>query len=329
MKSSVSMALAILVVAGTTSAQTPDSNPVYFAHVKPGVRAARPLSPSAAPEQGWMTFRTRVEEVRVVFTATDRHHRPIRTLTPEQISVFDDAQPVSSLINFRLESELPLRIVLLMDGSDSMAKQFAHGQRAAKNFLARVLRPDRDLASVISFDAKRHLLQDFTSESSALFQAIDSIPHGWVTGLYDAVEGTCQTKFPAAASGMARRAMILLSDGVDTYSMQSLPEALDAARRSEMVIYSIAVSHRRSFADQDTLRALAETTGGRLFVVSRPEQLEAAFAQIEEELRSQYAATFRPVNLRRDGSFHALTIRVSAAPGITIRARSGYFAPQE
>src|SRR5512146_2204007 len=280
----------------------------------------------AQPGEATFTLRTQVEEVRVLFTATDRHNRPVANLTREQVSVFDEFAPASAITDFRREIELPLRLGLLVDASDSVDKDFAAEQRAAKQFFARVLRHDRDAAFVISCGAKVRVAQELTSDNAALLAAIDTLPRGGMTSLYDAVYQACAQQFAVPDSGPLRRAVILLSDGDDNYSLHGLAEAIAAAQHAEVAVYAIALSRDMTADGEAALHALARATGGRLFTVSRTEHIDHAFGQIEDELRAQYSLAFRPAKLRHDGQFHPVLVRAHAA-GITVRARAGYFAP--
>jgi Ca-activated chloride channel family protein len=272
------------------------------------------------------TVRTQVDEVRVLFTVTDRHNRPVADLRREQVSVFDEFAPAATITDFRREADLPLRLGLLVDASDSVDKEFVAEQRAAQQFFARVLRRDRDAAFVISFGAKVRVAQELTSDGAALQAAIAALPRGGMTSLYDAVYQACSQQFAAPDPGLLRRGIILLSDGDDTYSLHSLDDAIAAAERAEVAVYPIALSRNLTAHGEAALHALARATGGRVFAVSRTQDIDRAFGEIEDELRAQYSVAFRPAKLRRDGHFHAVLVRVRGAD-VAIHARAGYFAP--
>jgi Ca-activated chloride channel family protein len=291
--------------------------------------AAQDAPPAAVrAAEGNYTVRARVDEVRVLFTATDKHHRPVTGLRREQISILDGSTTVGAITDFRHEDELPLRLGLLVDVSDSMAKDFPAEQHAAKEFFSRVMRKAGDAAFVISFDGNVRVAQRMTSDRAALAAAIDALPRGGMTALFDAVYQACSRQFAGADPGLAQRGIVLLSDGDDTGSIHGLDEAISAAERAGVAVYPIALSRTMSETGEANLQQLARATGGRMFAVSGAGGIQRAFAQIEDELRSQYSVAFKPVDLRPDGRFHPVLVRVRGA-NIVLHARAGYFAPEK
>jgi len=267
-----------------------------------------------------VTFRSNVAEVRLTFYVTDEHHRPVTGLRQDQVVVFDGSEPAETVTDFRADSELPLRLVLLVDRSDSLTKYLAEEQRVAAGFAGRVLRPG-DQAFVAGFGTTMAPLEPLTADGDAVRRAIDHRAKVELTALFDALL-QCARESPRSQGALERRAIILLSDGEDTYSIHSLPEAIEAAQRADIPIY--AISSHPSQGD-GVMQQLAQATGGRWLTVSRSQSLEQVFAEIERELRSQYTIAFPPGE--RNGQFHPLHLFVQGAGEVQIQARSGYWAP--
>lgn len=283
----------------------------------------------------------RVERVPVLFTALDRKERFVTDLSRDEIHVFDNKKK-QEILEFTKETDLPLRIGLLIDASNSVRERFKFEQEAAIEFLNSVLRPKTDRAMVLSFDTNAEVVQDFTDDLGKLSEAIHSLRPGGGTAMYDAIYHAVRDKLMAEEpGGGVRRTIILISDGDDNQSRGSREDTLAMAQRGEVTIFAISTNRGNPEQAEKSgtkpaggeqpgdrvLRRFAEETGGRVFFPFKAADLNTSFERIGQELRSQYALLYRP-NTPRDGSFHSIEV-VSQRKGIKIRARKGYFAVRE
>jgi len=273
-------------------------------------------------------IRIRVDRVPVVFSALDRKERFVTDLTRDEIHVFDNKKK-QEIIEFTKETDLPMRIGLLVDTSNSIRDRFKFEQEAAIEFLHSVLRHKSDRAFLVGFDTNTEVVQDFTDDINKLSDGIRSLRPGGGTALYDAIYHAARDKLMEEESeGSVRHTIVVISDGEDNQSRASREDALAMAQRAEATIY--AISTNITGIDQrgdKILRRFAEETGGRVFFPFKVADLNRSFQQISEELRSQYALLFRPTT-PRDGTFHTVEV-VSQRKGVTVRARKGYFAVRE
>ena len=292
--------------------------------------SAYSASPDRAPspEASGITLRKEMAEVHLELTATDAQRRPVATLDASQVTILDEGLPVTTVTDFRRESDLPLDLGILIDASDSVGLQLAMEQQAAIDLARRVLRQDSDRAFVEAFGTKVLLLHGLTGDRDRIAGAIRNLQPLGLTSLYDAIFAACHDRFSAPGVGLVRRAIVLLTDGEDSYSIHGLDEAILSAQSSAVTIYAIALHRASKFPSvgDRVLDRLTEATGGRYFVVSRPRQLQMAFADIESELRSGYSISYALPEHQRDGRYHSL--RVQASGNVSIRTRSGYLAPE-
>ncbi len=273
-------------------------------------------------------IRVVVEEVTVPFIVTDGRNRMITDLKQEDFKVFEEKQP-QEITAFVQETEVPLRVGLLIDTSNSIRDRFAFEQRAASDFLRSLLRPEKDRAFLASFDSLAELVQDFTGDLDELVAGIESLRPGGGTALYDAIFYGSRDRLLEGAPdlGSYRRAMVVLGDGEDNSSRYSRLQALEVAQRAEVIIYTISTNIRGVRMPGDrVLQQFAEETGGRYFQPVNPTDLDTAFDAINRELRSQYSISFRPTS-PRDGKYHEIEIATQRR-GVRVRARKGYFATQ-
>jgi VWFA-related protein len=220
---------------------------------------------------------------------------------------------------------LPLYIGLLVDRSDSMHQGFSAEQLAARRFLERVMRPDLDAVFLMDFSASTSVLELTSGNLQPISGRVTSLKTGGLTALYDVLISAAAAMTHNPEGKPARRVIILLSDGDDNYSRSSLPEAVEAAQRANIMIYAITAHNPRYVLRGDAvLKRLAATTGGRDFILKNFGAADAAFAQIEDDLRTQYSITFHPRAANRCG-YHRLQVRPQNGK-LQIRARDGYFA---
>jgi VWFA-related protein len=287
-------------------------------------------APATSPQDdNAPTIVKRVNEVNVVFTVTDKHGRYVRDLKKNDFRIVDDAKPALEIRSFRAETDLPLEAGLLIDASNSIRDRFKFEQEAAIEFLNQTLRRKYDRAFVVGFDATPEVTQDFTDSTEALSVGVRALRPGGGTALFDAVYFACRDKLlKSSPNGAVRRAIILLSDGDDNQSHVTREEAIDMAERAEVVVYTISTNLMGSGGRRGDkiLERIAEATGGRSYVPFQLTEVANAFASIQEELRSQYAISYKPADFRPDGRFR--TIEISARQkGLHVRSRRGYYAP--
>lgn len=275
------------------------------------------------------TIRKRVDEVNVVFTVTDKHGHFVKNLNKGDFRVVDDNKPAVSIVSFSSETNLPLRVGLLVDASNSVRDRFRFEQESAIEFLNQIVRPKSDRAFVIGFDTTAEVTQDFTDSAEQLSRGVRMLRPGGGTALFDAVFFACRDKLMKATTvGPARRAIILLSDGEDNQSRVSREEAVEMAQRAEVIIYTIStnISGVKLRGDK-VLERLAEATGGRAFFPFKIQDVANAFSEIQDELRSQYLLAYKPADLKPDGRYRSIDIVAENNKALRVRARKGYFAP--
>lgn len=318
MKKFFSAVSLIGVLAATLAAQNPDS----------------PQSPggaTTAQATGDATrIRVRVELVNVLFTVNDRKNRLVLNLAKDDLRVFEDNKP-QSIRFFSRESDLPLRIAILIDTSNSIRERLRFEQEAAIDFLTTTLRPHKDQAFVVAFDVEPQLLQDYTDDMEKLSQAIRGLQAGGGTGMFDAMYFAAREKmlfFPPPEPYL-RRVMIVVSDGQDNFSEHTRDEALAMAQRGEVTVFTISTNRSGVQEKGDkVLKYLAEETGGRAFLPFSASDLTTDFQEIARELRSQYSLAYISTNTAHDGTYRAIAIQ-SRDKNFRVRAKSGYFAPSQ
>lgn len=277
------------------------------------------------------TITKRVDAVNVVFTVTDSRGRFVSNLAQSSFQVLDNHRAPQKVEYFQQQTNLPLRVALLIDLSDSIRGRFGFEQEAASAFLKKILRPGKDEAFVIGFDSHVHLIQDTTGDVSKLSSAIHHINSGGNTALYDAVIRASNKLRASNGGGIARKAIILISDGKDTASKSILNDAVQAAERAETIVYVLSTNNllESKHPEGDAImEQIAGPTGGHILPAREKDELKHGFAQIEKALRSQYAMGYHPADFRSDGSFRSIEI-IPDQPALKVQCRRGYFAPRE
>jgi Ca-activated chloride channel homolog len=267
-----------------------------------------------------------VDLVNVLFTATDRRGKLVTDLAKDNLKIYEDNK-TQIITNFTRETELPLTIAVLIDTSTSIRNRFKFEQEAAIDFLFRTLRQKKDKALLVTFDSAIELVQDYTDNPEVLAKAIRQVRPGGGTKMFDSIFLTCQEKLKAETG---RKIMILISDGDDNLSLETLSGTLEMAQKSDVSIYTISTNSSGFFgvtapkADK-VLKRLAEDTGGRAFFPFKAEDLSQSFQEISSELRSQYSLAYRSSNFARDGSFRSIKIEADRK-NLRVKARKGYYA---
>jgi Ca-activated chloride channel family protein len=275
------------------------------------------------------TYRVSVDLVNVLCSVFDKNTNSFVTnLTRGDFAVFEDEQK-QEIKNFSRETDLPLTLAMLIDTSQSVAPKLKFEQEAATDFFQTILR-EKDRAMLVEFDSGVKMLQDFTSDPNKMAREIKKLRAAGGTALYDAIYNTCDEKLIRETG---RKAIVILSDGEDESSKVSLHQALDMAIRAEATIFAISVSKGGFFGvdsgekEGDTvLREMSQETGGRIFFPFKVEELDEAFRQINQELRSQYNIGYLSTNPVRDGSYRKIEIKVQER-GLMLNYRKGYYAP--
>ncbi len=270
-----------------------------------------------------------VDEVNVVFTVTDKRGKFVNDLKKDDFRVLDDGKPPIAIRSFRSETNLPLRVGLLIDASNSIRDRFKFEQEAAIEFLNQIVRSKYDQAFVIGFDTTPEVTQDFTDSTEALSKGVRMLRPGGGTAMYDAIYYACRDQIMAKDKGnlATRRAIILLSDGDDNQSRVSREEAVEMAQKAEVIIYTISTNTSgQKLKGDKVLEHFADETGGRAFFPFKIQDVSDAFSQIQDELRSQYAISYKPADLQPNGKYHAIQI-LADNKKYKVRARKGYYAP--
>jgi Ca-activated chloride channel homolog len=281
---------------------------------------------------GQRPFRSGVDVISMNVTVTDGTRRFVTDLDRDDFQILEDGRP--QRVTFFQNRSLPLALALLVDTSASMELNLATAQEAAVGFV-RELGP-KDVASVVDFDSRVQVLQEFTSDHGALERAIRRTTAGGSTALYTAVyialRELNKTIRDEPLDESRRRAIVILSDGEDTTSLVPFEDVLDLAARSDTTIYAIGLrgpelpgAKKPSDADF-VLRRFAQQTGGRAFFASSAKELSGVYHEIRMELANQYFLAYESSNAQRDGRFRRIAVRVERT-GVVARARPGYYAP--
>jgi VWFA-related protein len=299
--------------------------------------------------------RTESDLTNLLFTATDKNNRYLTMLQQGDIRVLEDGVP-QTLFTFQRETDRPLSIAFLIDVSGSEEQTLPDEKAAARTFIDNVIRSNKDQAAIVPFEGYAHLEQPLTRDVISIYRALEAVevafpsymgtappiggivsgpgtiapPREGSTAIWDSIAVTCKEVL-ARSVGQRRRAIILLTDGFDTSSRLMRSEAVDRAILFETVIYAIGIGDKKQDGvDKNALRDLAERTGGRAFFPKKQDDMKAAFAEIEQELRSQYLLAYSSTNKTRDGSFRKMSIEVTnpelRKQQLKLRYRPGYFA---
>ncbi|MGB8261174.1 MAG: VWA domain-containing protein, partial [Terracidiphilus sp.] len=272
----------------------------------------------------------KVNEVNLIFTVTDKHGGFVPNLRQSDFALLDDQKAPAAVRSFRQQINLPLRVGIVIDASTSIRTRFQFEQQSASEFLLKILKARTDKAFVMGFDVAPTVTQDWTNNLDGLETGINRLRPGGGTALFDAVYTACRDKLLDVSRGLepVRKAMVLVSDGDDNQSRVHEDEAIKMCQRSETIVYAISTNWTPSRGKGDkVLQDIAEATGGQVLFPPTVEEMSNSFAQIEEELRSQYALTYTPADFKDDGSFRTIYL-YSFDRRYQVRARKGYFAPR-
>jgi Ca-activated chloride channel homolog len=354
----LSILIFVLLCAGVASqsllakneGNTPGANPNAFASPSPTPRTREEL-----PQDSDEVVKVETNLTSIFFTAADKNKRFISDLKAEDIRVLEDGQP-QDIFTFQTNIDLPLSLAILIDTSASEERTLPDEKEAARAFLENMLRSSKDEAAVLSFTGETTLEQGFSGNLERLRRAIDRVefipPSGYVgggvivngtppisgtnqslagsTAIWDAVWATSEELISTSAEH-TRRAIILLTDGVDTSSRMKMHDAIERAQKADALIYAIGIGDRYSFnVNEGSLKKIAEQTGGRAYFPRHERDLRDAFAQIQRDLREQYLVAYSPSNKSRDGSYRRIEIQLMNPAlrqrELKLNYRAGYFA---
>ena len=297
---------------------------------------AQQAAPSAAEKPGAVVDigeRTRiildVTRVNMLFTVTDKKGRFVTDLGRDDFLVLENKKP-QVIAEFTAETELPLRLGILIDTSNSIRDRFKFEQEAATSFIQNVVHRGHDKAMVVSFDTSTELVADLIDDTDQLEKAIRGLRAGGGTALYDALYFACRDKLSKdQPRHKFRRAIVSVSDGDDNQSQVSRDQALEMAQKADVVVYAISTNITHAETDGDkVLKYLTTETGGQAFFPFKVEDLEQSFENIANELRHQYNIFYRPEPLKADGLYHTVELKVKGRKDLVVRCRKGYYAPK-
>lgn len=320
-----------------------------FVEARSPAAAARP-TPTPTPEDD--VIKVDSDVVNVLFTAQDKSRRLLTDLRQSDIVLLEDGKQ-QDIVAFTRQVDLPLSLAILIDTSASQERTLPEEKAAAISFLESVIKPAKDEVCIVSFTGEATLEQGMTNSLTRLRRAVEQVrftpPSGYLgggviagsppisgsqvqgsTAIWDAIWVTSD-EILGPAPERTRRAVILLSDGVNTYGKKKLDDAVQAALRSEAIIYAVGIGDNfYSGVDKGSLNKIAERTGGRAYFPRDESDLREAFRQIQEEMRSQYLIAYEPTNQNRDGSYRRIDIQLTnpqlARDKIKLTHRQGYFA---
>ena len=270
-----------------------------------------------------------VTRVNLLFTVTDRKGRFVTDLTKNDFEIVENRRP-QVIQEFSAETNLPLRLGVLIDTSNSIRERFRFEQEAAGEFIRTVMRSRQDKAMIVSFDTSTELVSDLVSDTEKLETVLRGLRPGGGTSLYDAIYFACRDKLSVdQPKSKFRRAIVILSDGDDNQSRYTRDQALEEAQKADVVIYSISTNVSRTDTDGDkVLKYFSDKTGGRAYFPFKVEDLAQSFENINNELTHQYIILYRPEPLITDGLFHPMELRVKGRKDLIVRVRPGYYAPK-
>jgi VWFA-related protein len=267
-------------------------------------------------------------EVDLIFTVTDKRGGFVTGLQQQNFGLLDDGRPPERVLQFKQQTNLPLRVGVMMDTSSSIRQRFQFEQQAATDFLLQVLHP-ADRAFVEGFDVQTDIAQDFTNRIDLLDTGIRKLRPGGGTAMFDSLYKTCRDQMLTLRQDInVRKAIVMVSDGDDNYSRATEQDAIKMCQRAETIVYTISTNTGPSKdKGDDILQQVADATGGQAFFPTRIEDVALGFHNIELELRSQYSLVYIPADFKQDGSFRTIYLQ-SLDPRYAVRAKKGYFAPK-
>jgi VWFA-related protein len=296
--------------------------------------AAPPATKGSKVSSDVPILKTAAEEVGVYFAAT-HHGKSVTDLTESDVEIEDDNQAPETIRGFRNESQLPLRLGLIIDTSESISDRFGFEQKAAVKFLQTVVTDKDDSAFVIGVNNSVRLVQDFTADQTQTERAVNLLAPGGGTALWDAVDFAAGKLAKLRETRPAARVLVVISDGKDNSSSVSLKQAIDRSLRGEIAIYTVSTRDLAEDTPGDmlgdrALKTLAELTGGAAFVPGSLHRLNGSLADVEQVIRGRYLLSYKPAHFQHDGRYRKIAIKARKnGHEFTVYARQGYYAGAE
>lgn len=270
-----------------------------------------------------------VTRVNMLFTVMDKKGRFVTNLTKDDFELLENKRS-QAIQEFSAETDLPLRLGILIDTSNSVRDRFKFEQQAATEFIHSVMTASRDKAMLVSFDSSAEMVSDLVDQPNQIIKGINALRPGGGTALYDAIFYSCRDKLALDQPKYKfRRAIVVVTDGDDNFSHYTRDQALEMAQKADVAVYAISTNVTREETEGDkVLKYLTRETGGQAYFPFKVEDLEQSFENIANELRHQYIIYYRPDPLVTDGLFHPITLRVKGHKELIVRVRPGYYAPK-
>jgi len=295
-------------------------------------KVSRPAGdfPRSNANTGWILRKT-VDEVALLFAATD-HGKAVIDLTSQDVRIRDNDEPPASVVDFRSEAELPLRLGLVIDTSESISSRFVFEQRAASKFLQNVLINHEDIGFLVGFANSVLLVQDFTANQAQLSEGIQHLAPGGGTALWDAVAFASGKLGSRVERGAVARVLVVISDGDDNSSTETLTQAIQAAQSGQVIVYTISTydpspTEFGSPIGERALKVIAEQTGGASFVPGSVRSLGRSLTELQEVIRSRYLVSYKPAHLQLNGSFRNIDLKAEkSGRRLRVYSRKGYYA---
>ena len=288
----------------------------------------------AGSKNAGLTFRASTDEIAVFFAATD-HGKSVTNLTGGDIGIRDDSRAPAVVTGFRNESQLPLRMGLVIDTSASISDRFKFEQEAAASFVQKVMTGQNDLAFVIGFANSVLLVQDFTGDQKLISHAVDQLAPSGGTALWDAVAFAADKLATQPEAQPVAKVLVVISDGEDNTSAATFKQAINRAQNGEVVVYTVSTREDTntavdSLVGEHALKTLADLTGGATFAPGSARHLNGTLADLQQIIRSRYLVSYKPVLFKRDGRYHAIDITAKKdGHKLRVYARKGYYADDD
>jgi Ca-activated chloride channel homolog len=287
--------------------------------------------PPASVSSTGPILRVAVDEVAIFFAATD-HGKSVSNLAASEIQIHDDNKSPESIVAFRNESELPLRLGLIIDTSNSVTDRFSFEQAAAIKFLNTVVTDNDDLAFVVAVNNSVLVVQDFTADQALAGHAIEQLAPGGGTALWDAVAFAADKLARRPEAQPVARILVVISDGEDNSSSTTLKQAIGKAQQGEVAVYTVStrdtsLKQSREMIGDHALKALSELTGGSAFMPGSVHGLNGSLADLLQVIRGRYLISYKPASFKIDGRYRPIDIKAEKeGHKLTVYARKGYYA---
>jgi Ca-activated chloride channel family protein len=276
-------------------------------------------------------LRVAVDEVAIFFAATD-HGRSVTNLVASDIEIRDNSRVPESILTFRNEAQLPLRLGLIIDTSNSVTQRFSFEQAAAIKFLQTVATGKDDLAFVVGVNNSVLMVQDFTADQTLTQRAVSQLAPGGGTALWDAVAFAADKLAKRPETQPVARILVVISDGEDNSSTTTLKQAVGRAQLGEVAVYTVSTrEHAREeisgLIGDHALKTLSELTGGTAFMPGSVHGLTGSLADLQQVIRGRYFVSYKPSAFQLDGRYRAIDIKAEKeGHKLTVYARKGYYA---